>query len=302
MDRVISQEERIRRAEEIYYRRQRQNLRVSSASVNFSEKKRVSLGRKMLIQLIVCCGIYFLFFSINNSNNANIIELKKIIRDGLNYDINFSALYGNTKNYIDNLVSKSKYIAANSEEIIEDKSEEKSVENSEENSEQKSEENIQDSSESEKIKNNIESTESNKSQMEIDAEYVKQNFNIIKPVNGAITSKFGNREQTEIISAFHQGIDISAVTGTEIHAAIAGTVIEATFNNDYGNYIKVQNNDVITVYAHCSELGVSAGETVMQDQIIGKVGQTGKATGPHLHFEIRKDNRYVDPEMILNFE
>lgn len=148
---------------------------------------------------------------------------------------------------------------------------------------------------------NIENNNQSKTQMELDAEYVKQNCNLIIPVHGTITSGFGNREATEIISAFHQGVDIGAVTGTPILAAMEGTVVASSYAGDYGNHIKVQNGEVLTVYAHCSELNVTVGDYVKQGQEIGKVGATGKVTGPHLHFEIRKDNRYVDPCLIMNF-
>lgn len=120
-------------------------------------------------------------------------------------------------------------------------------------------------------------SETSKSQMEIDAEYIKQNYNLIIPVNGKITSGFGNREPTEIISAFHQGIDISAVQGTPICASLEGTVIAASYAGDYGNHIKIQNGDVITVYAHCSEINVNVGDYIMQNQVIGKVGATRKS-------------------------
>ena len=148
---------------------------------------------------------------------------------------------------------------------------------------------------------NVENTTANKSQMEIDAEYIKQNCSIIQPIEGVITSRFGDREPTEIISAFHQGIDIGAETGTSIHAAMEGTVIAASYAGDYGNHIKIQNGEVVTVYAHCSELNVCVGDYVKQGQEIGKVGATGKVTGPHLHFELRRENRYVNTDMVLNF-
>ena len=80
-----------------------------------------------------------------------------------------------------------------------------------------------------------------------------------------------------------------------------GTVVAASYAGDYGNHIKVQNGEVLTVYAHCSELNVCVGDYVAKGQEIGKVGSTGKVTGPHLHFEIRRENRYIDPSMILNF-
>ena len=68
-----------------------------------------------------------------------------------------------------------------------------------------------------------------------------------------------------------------------------------------GNHVKIVNEDVMTLYAHCKTIYVKEGEEIVQGQQIGEVGSTGNVTGPHLHFEIRKDNRYVDPDLILEF-
>ena len=78
-----------------------------------------------------------------------------------------------------------------------------------------------------------------------------------------------------------------------------GTVVEAGELSGYGNCIQIQKDDVLTIYGHCSKVYVNKGDNIIQGQQIGEVGQTGNATGPHLHFEIRKSGRYVDPEMIL---
>lgn len=67
-----------------------------------------------------------------------------------------------------------------------------------------------------------------------------------------------------------------------------------------GNHLKIQIDDVIIVYAHCNSLNVQQGEHILQGQEIAEVGSTGNSTGPHLHFEIRKEDRLVDPQLILN--
>lgn len=67
-----------------------------------------------------------------------------------------------------------------------------------------------------------------------------------------------------------------------------------------GNHLKIQIEDVILVYAHCNKINVLQGEHVIQGQEIAEVGSTGNSTGPHLHFEIRKEDRLVDPQLILN--
>lgn len=89
--------------------------------------------------------------------------------------------------------------------------------------------------------------------------------------------------------------------GTSIVAASGGRVITATSSNSYGKYIIIESGNLKTVYAHCSELLVSEGSEVKQGQEIAKVGETGNATGPHLHFETRIDNNAINPRLILDF-
>ena len=72
-------------------------------------------------------------------------------------------------------------------------------------------------------------------------------------------------------------------------------------NGSYGNHIYIKKNDITTLYAHCKNIYVKEGDTISKGQQIGEVGQTGNATGPHLHFEIRKEDRIVNPEYILTF-
>lgn len=70
---------------------------------------------------------------------------------------------------------------------------------------------------------------------------------------------------------------------------------------DYGNHIKIVSGNVTTLYAHCKTLYVKEGDEIKQGMEIAEVGQTGRATGPHLHFEIRVDDRLVNPEYVLQF-
>lgn len=81
-----------------------------------------------------------------------------------------------------------------------------------------------------------------------------------------------------------------------------GIVELASSEGDYGNHLKITNNDVMTLYAHCKKLYVSEGDVIKQGQQIAEVGATGNVTGSHLHFEIRKEGRYVNPEYILSFD
>ena len=122
------------------------------------------------------------------------------------------------------------------------------------------------------------------------------------PASGRITSGFGKRKSpTAGASSNHKGIDISASTGSSIVAAAGGTVSIATYSYSAGNYVVVNHgNGLSTVYMHCSQLLVSAGDTVKAGQTIAKVGSTGYSTGSHLHFAVRKNGSYVNPSSYVS--
>ena len=118
---------------------------------------------------------------------------------------------------------------------------------------------------------------------------------LIWPVNGRVTSGFGVRW-----GRMHQGIDISASTGTPIRAAKAGVVITAGTMGGYGNVVIVSHGGGFsTLYAHQSRLGCEQGQEVAQGEIIGYVGSTGHSTGPHLHFETRVNGAAQNPMRYL---
>lgn len=112
-----------------------------------------------------------------------------------------------------------------------------------------------------------------------------------------VTAGFGERWETQ-----HDGIDLQAEKGTEIFAAADGTVATAEFDYEkgYGYYIVIDHGQRLeTLYAHCSELLVEAGQTVSGGDLIARVGSTGYATGPHCHFEVRLNGDPVDPLLFL---
>ena len=120
---------------------------------------------------------------------------------------------------------------------------------------------------------------------------------LVRPVSGVLTSRFGARW-----GSTHTGTDVGAATGTPIYAAADGTVIFSGWKGTLGKLIVVNHgNGIQTYYAHCSSLLVSVGETVSAGQNIAKVGNTGRSTGPHLHFEIRVNGSAVNPQNYIKF-
>jgi murein DD-endopeptidase MepM/ murein hydrolase activator NlpD len=120
----------------------------------------------------------------------------------------------------------------------------------------------------------------------------------IKPVNGHLGDPFGPRPEQPVpgVSLFHRGQDIVAPCGTQIHAAASGTVTTATYWGTYGNWILIDHGDGVAVgYAHESQILVSVGQKVTVGQVIGLVGQTGAATGCHLHLEVHLNDVAVNP-------
>lgn len=100
--------------------------------------------------------------------------------------------------------------------------------------------------------------------------------------------------------AFHEGIDVMAEQGTTIHAAAGGVVVYSDHHPQYGNMIEIDHgNDLISRYAHASRRMVKVGEVVLRGAKIGEVGRTGRATGTHLHFEVRQRGAPVNPSQFL---
>ena len=95
---------------------------------------------------------------------------------------------------------------------------------------------------------------------------------------------------------FHNGVDFAAPSGTPIYAAYDGKVVAATYSATMGNYVMIDHGDSLyTIYMHASKLYVSKGDTVVKGQTIAAVGTTGRSTGNHLHFSVRKNGSYVSP-------
>jgi murein DD-endopeptidase MepM/ murein hydrolase activator NlpD len=123
----------------------------------------------------------------------------------------------------------------------------------------------------------------------------------VMPVNGVPTSSFGERTHPVYgTRGFHSGKDIAAPEGTPVYAALDGEVIAAGRGESSGNYVKLSHADGLqTLYCHLCAANVSPGVRVRRGDVIGFVGQTGLATGPHLHFEVQMNGVKYDPDHLL---
>jgi len=121
------------------------------------------------------------------------------------------------------------------------------------------------------------------------------------PADGWITSHYGFRiSPLPGARTFHTGTDIAAAYGTPIRATADGVVISAGHREAYGYTVEIDHGfGIVTLYAHCSRLLAAEGDLVQRGEIIARMGATGRATGPHLHYEVQRDGVQVDPEDYL---
>ena len=335
----VSVEERIKRAEERYYKTKDKTyekvdenfVKVKKESNN---KKKKRIYKKLITDICICLIIYGCFYQITANQSMFSDDFKNKTKEILNKDINFIQLFSVMKNNVNTFFTQLEQNSSNLTNTTENNSNNGTEDNqngngtenntNNENSTNVSE-NIQNNNEniggaiepennSEGIQQNIDTTVENPndqtengeetvelSQMEKDANFIKENISIIKPVNGTISSKYGLRNPTTpTVPKNHKGTDIAAVVGTKIISATDGKVVLKSTEGDYGKHLKIQIGEVELIYAHCNDLYVNEGDEVKQGQEIAEVGSTGNTTGPHLHFEIRYQNRCVDPEMILS--
>lgn len=268
MEKIISSDERIRRAQEIYYKRRNQNLNTRN-NYTYKEKKNkkdFTLFKKLIIQIIVCLIIYIAVYVVKNSNYIFSEQFLEKANEILSYDIDLEKYCNAMLDYF------------NSNENMQEDSnivEEQNQTEQDNTQETTTDENIGGANE-EEVKTEEQNTQ-NLSQMEIDSLNIKSTYNLIKPLEGTITSRFGQRDPTTpTVPKNHTGIDIAATIGTDIVAALDGIVEIASSEGDYGKHLKIKKDDVELVYAHCSELIKNEGDTVKQGEVIAKVGATRK--------------------------
>lgn len=294
MERIISEEDRIRRAEEVASRRRN---RIPAESINVPTNNKPSLMRKLFCQVLSSICIFGILYFLSQ-NNSQAMELIKPV---LSEDTDFNQIYTRLDGFIKNIGNEMR----NVETIDSNEVENNSVTDVQNNlaNDIQLESNVTTVSSVQDVQNSEEAMgggdESIDSETDLDVIYIKKNGSFIKPISGRITSGYGPRTPTNIVSANHAGVDIGANTGADIVASMEGKVEVVSSQGDYGNHLKITNGEISTLYAHCSKIVVNEGDSIKQGQKIAEVGSTGRATGPHLHFEIRRNNKTVDPLKIV---
>ncbi len=274
MERTMTVEEKIRRAEQIYERR-KQGIDKPIETINISKnnKKDIRLLRKMIIQILVSALIYCVIYIIQSNRYVFSEDFTNKINEILSYDTNFIELYNISKDKVQDIVNK---IFTNNSIINKENSE-----NNQENGNKNTTDGNQENQETNAIggANEDETDKQNLSQEEQDIANIKNTTSFIKPIDGTITSEFGQRDTaTGRVPKNHTGTDIGANLGTKIKSATDGEVVLASEEGDYGKHLKIQIGEVSIIYAHCNNLYVKQGEQIKQGQEIAEVGTTGNST------------------------
>ena len=250
----------------------------SQRSANYSRRKRYGLEesdrvKKIIKQLIICAAIFVIYLTMKNVNSPYTKILTDKTSETLRNDTNVSSAVLGVKEFFSSLnITNEKLKSVFNNQITEVNGNETSIIPAD-------------------IKNKI-----------FDANLIKDK-GFALPVNGVITSVFGFRvNPITKVNEFHEGVDIDAKIGEDIKATMDGIVLEARNNQSLGNYVKLKHSDDITsIYAHSSSLMVKEGQLVSKGEVIAKAGSTGLSEGPHLHFELRKGDKIINPLSILNF-
>lgn len=273
MERVFDENEKIRKAEEIYYRRNNKNVSLTTKKEN---PIKGNMKNKILLNLLILFNISVVVFAIQNKDFIFTKEFLGVIE-------NYNNEIGNQIiEYIEGIWKS---------DVPKDDEIETTINEEEQDTTQIQQEEKTEISQSSSI-----------SEMELDIQNLKAAYTFIKPIEGTISSGFGAREsEYQNVTGYHTGIDIAKEKGSVIKASIGGIVDLVSSEGDYGMHIKIRCNNVTTLYAHCSKIYVKEGQIVAEGDKIAEVGSTGNSTGNHLHFEIRVDDRFVDPSKIINF-
>lgn len=288
MERILRDDEKIRKAEEIYYRRNHRN--IAMARGRESQKQKTYLGSKILLEMLILLLLAVTVFAVKNKNY---IFTENFLNSCAQYNINLSEKF-------DFILAYFRQEEKEGQEVFVNHEPEKQPENTDQPT---PEEPAQPQETTEVTQVPGEEVQSNLQQSVItDSVSLKNTYPFVKPIEGVVTSGFGAREsQYQKVTGEHTGIDLAAESGTIIQAAMSGVVTQVSTEGDYGNHIRISKNNITTLYAHCQDIHVQEGQEITENQPIATVGSTGNSTGPHLHFEIRIDNKPINPAEILQF-
>lgn len=268
MERILNEDERIRRAEEIYFRR---NNKIPAKHLSNKRKSKNSLWFNLLIMF----NLAVIVFAVQNKDYIFTSEFLEKVNT-------YNGTIGmKIKDFLKDEEIKSEEInsAENNGEVIQQ------VDNN-----------------NQQIEENLQPESSSISEMEMDISNLRASYSFAKPLEVySVSSLFGSREsEYQNVTGYHTGVDLASEMGTTISASIEGIVELVSKEGDYGKHLKIRCNNVTTLYAHCSNIFVKEGQIVAQGQPIAAVGSTGNSTGPHLHFEIRVDDRFVNPSKVID--
>lgn len=230
MERVMTVEEKIRRAEEIYQRRKQGEIRPV-AKVTVNDKKDIKLLKKMVIQILICVAIYLVVYGIQNSSSVFSEDFIHKANEILSYDTNFMELYETVKHQVMSVMKQ------------EEKQEEK--EEQTENLEPPPTENQESSEVNQEAIGGAQTEEAKVEDLSEEGQMIqniKNTTSFIKPIEGEISSRYGERDTaTGNVPKNHTGTDIAANLGTKIKSATNGEVVLASEEGDYRKALKNSN-------------------------------------------------------------
>ena len=226
MEKALNEEDRIRRAEEIYYRRRNNLNATKTATVNLNPKKEYKLFKKLALQILICVLIYFAIYALNTNTDNFSVDSVSYIKNTMAYDADIEKWFNETKNYLMGIY--------NNENKKEQNVQEETLAVSEKNTNTVVDKQAQTEEQNVKEQSVVTEEASSISQMEEDAKYIKENFSLIKPATGTITSRFGIRNPTTAtVPIYHTGIDIGVGEGTVFVASMDGVVELVSSVGDY---------------------------------------------------------------------
>lgn len=267
---TLTDQEKIQKAEEIYYRRNGMGYREAKKDRKEPQKHTF---RNLVVILVIICGIY----GYENKDFVVSTQVQTQIKEFLNTKINIKEIFSTE-------IKQNNTITTEKNEIKQETTiDEKQA--------------IVDESQPEVKEETKLEVQQEVSQM---PEVITPVYEIIWPHIGEITSEFGSRSSSDKrVTSNHTGIDIAGNQGDKIKSAMNGTVVQVSEEGALGKHIKIENGETATVYAHCNSIYVSEGQEILQGQEIGEVGSTGNSTGNHLHFEVIKSGEYIDPLAVI---